>query len=420
MNISDIIRVPFGYILEWLYTFTNNYGLALILFAIAIKLILLPTGMKSKKSMMKMSRVAPLTKALEVKYGDDKAKYQTEVMKLYKEEGVSTTGGCLWSFIPLLILIPLYQVVREPMIYMMHLTVEQSGAIVGLLTELGADLGSNTYYAPLAAASQLGNYLPQIREALPELANATLTPINFEFLGLNMGAIPTWKFWTLSGWGGIGLFIIPVVSAVINWLSMFISQKMNATVATNDKGEQDKDAASAVNSSMKSMNYLMPLMSLWMGFQFPAAMSIYWITQGIIGVLQEVILTKHYRKIYDAEDEQRRMAAYEAQLLEEAKEMRRAERRAERGDAVDPNTSKKKLASKGKNFGPVIEGKLTPEQREALKNGTLVLNEDEEESIYGKSFSGDPERPYCRGRAYKPRRYGRDGSEITDFSLDEE
>ena len=119
-SISDIIRVPFGYLLEWLYQFTSNYGLALILFSLVVKLVLLPLSIKSKKSMLKMSRLAPLTKDIEAKCGDDKQKYQQEVMALYKEEGVSTTGGCLWSFIPLLILFPLYYVIREPLTYMLH------------------------------------------------------------------------------------------------------------------------------------------------------------------------------------------------------------------------------------------------------------------------------------------------------------
>ena len=130
MNISDIIRVPFGYLLDWLYQFTTNYGLALILFSLIVKIVLLPLNAKSKKSMLKMSRIAPLQKALEAKYGDDKAKYQQELMALYKEEGVSTTGGCLWAFIPLLILWPLYYVIREPITYMLHFSAEQAAQIV--------------------------------------------------------------------------------------------------------------------------------------------------------------------------------------------------------------------------------------------------------------------------------------------------
>ena len=112
MNISDIIRIPFGYLLDWLYQFAGNYGVALILFSLIVKIVLFPMNAKSKKSSLKMARVAPLAKALEAKYADDKNKYQQELMKLYKEEGVSTTGGCLWSFIPLLILLPLYNVIR--------------------------------------------------------------------------------------------------------------------------------------------------------------------------------------------------------------------------------------------------------------------------------------------------------------------
>ena len=402
MNIADIIRVPFGYVLEWLYLLTNNYGLALILFAIAIKLILLPMSAKSKKSMMKMSRMAPRVKALEAKYGDDKVKYQQEVMKLYKKEGVSTTGGCLWSFIPLLILIPLYQVIREPMVYMMHLTSEQAGQIVQIISDAGVSLGSNEYYSQLAAASHISEFLPQIREAIPELANATLTPINFDFIGVNLGLVPTWKFWALSGWASIGLFLIPVLSALFNWLSMWASQKFNATVATNNKGEQDKDAAAAVNQSMKSMNFIMPIMTLWIGFSMPAGISIYWIAQAVFGVAQDYFLTKHYRKIYDAEDEIRRQEAAEEAAREAERERIRAERRAKLGDAVDPNTSKKKLAAKEKaEKGPAIEGKLTPEEREALRNAQGAAKE---------TLSGIPDRPYCKGRAYQPRRYGRDTS----------
>ena len=87
-SLSDIIRVPFGYLLDWLYTFTSNYGLALILFSLIVKLVLIPMSIKSKKSMLKMSRLAPQTKALEAKYGDDKQKYQMAVQQMYKEEEI--------------------------------------------------------------------------------------------------------------------------------------------------------------------------------------------------------------------------------------------------------------------------------------------------------------------------------------------
>ena len=119
-SLSDIIRVPFGYLLDWLYVFSSNYGVALILFSLIVKLVLLPMSIKSKKSMLKMSRLAPLARSIEAKYGDDRQKAQMAVQQMYKEEGVSMGGGCLWSFIPLIILLPLYYVIREPITYMMH------------------------------------------------------------------------------------------------------------------------------------------------------------------------------------------------------------------------------------------------------------------------------------------------------------
>ncbi len=409
-SIADIIRIPFGYMLEFLYNFSGNYGLALILFGIAIKLILLPVSAKSKKSMMKMSRMAPRVKALEAKYGDDKTKYQMEVMKLYKKEGVSTTGGCLWAFVPLLILIPLYQVIREPMVYMMHLSREEATEIVNVISQ-HVELGSNSYYHQLAAASYLGEYVNEVKAAIPSLANVNLAPINFTFLGVNLGKIPTWQFWTLTGWAEIGLFLMPVISAASQWFSMVVMQKFNASVATNNRGEQDNDAASAVNQSMKSMNIIMPVMSLWIGFSMPAGMSVYWITQGLFGLVQEFFLTKHYRKVYDAEDEIRRQEYAEEEAREAEKERLRAERRAKLGDVADPNTSKKKLAAKEKaERANHVEGKLTAEQKEALR---LAKEKADEE----RHFSGIEDRPYCRGRAYQPQRYGRDTSEA---NLEEE
>ena len=409
-SIADIIRIPFGYMLEFLYNFSGNYGLALILFGIVIKLILLPVSAKSKKSMMKMSRMAPRVKALEAKYGDDKTKYQMEVMKLYKKEGVSTTGGCLWAFVPLLILIPLYQVIREPMVYMMHLSREEATEIVNVISQ-HVELGSNSYYHQLAAASYLGEYVNEVKAAIPSLANVNLAPINFTFLGVNLGKIPTWQFWTLAGWAEIGLFLMPVISAASQWFSMVVMQKFNASVATNNRGEQDNDAASAVNQSMKSMNIIMPVMSLWIGFSMPAGMSVYWITQGLFGLVQEFFLTKHYRKVYDAEDEIRRQEYAEEEAREAEKERLRAERRAKLGDVADPNTSKKKLAAKEKaERANQVEGKLTAEQKEALR---LAKEKADEE----RHFSGIEDRPYCRGRAYQPQRYGRDTSEA---NLEEE
>ena len=406
-GLSDIIRVPFGYLLDWLYTFTNNYGLALILFSLIVKLVLLPMSVKSKKSMLKMSRLSPQVKALEAKYGDDKQKYQLAVQQMYKEEGVSMGGGCLWSFIPLLILLPLYYVIREPITYMMHNSRSISEAIVAFIQASGENLGKNSYYAQLAAAGHIGDYMEELK-SLAVTANANLQAMNFQFLGIDLAGIPSFRFWECEGWGEIGLFLIPVVSAGLQAASMWISQKMNNQVATNADGEQDADAAKAANQTNATMMLMMPLMSLWIGFSMPAAISIYWIAQAVFGAVQDYFLTKHYRKVYDEEDAVKQEIAAKRRAEEAEKERQRALRREQNPDGITDNVSKKKIRQQEKEAA-----EKAAKAYEARKN---PVQESEEK----KPLSGDPERPYSRGRAYDPAHYGRKRPAGSDAEQTEE
>ena len=406
-GLSDIIRVPFGYLLDWLYTFTNNYGLALILFSLIVKLVLLPMSVKSKKSMLKMSRLSPQVKALEAKYGDDKQKYQLAVQQMYKEEGVSMGGGCLWSFIPLIILLPLYYVIREPITYMMHNSRSISEAIVAFIQASGENLGKNSYYAQLAAAGYIGDYMEELK-SLAVTANANLQAMNFQFLGIDLAGIPSFRFWDCEGWSEIGLFLIPVVSAGLQAASMWISQKMNNQVATNADGEQDADAAKTANQTNATMMLMMPLMSLWIGFSMPAAISIYWIAQAVFGAVQDYFLTKHYRKVYDEEDAAKQEIAAKRRAEEAEKERQRALRREQNPDGITDNVSKKKIRQQEKEAA-----EKAARAYEAKKN---PVQESEEK----KPLSGDPERPYSRGRAYDPAHYGRKRSAGSDAEQTEE
>ena len=406
-GLSDLIRVPFGYLLDWLYTFTNNYGLALILFSLIVKLVLLPMSVKSKKSMLKMSRLSPQVKALEAKYGDDKQKYQLAVQQMYKEEGVSMGGGCLWSFIPLIILLPLYYVIREPITYMMHNSRSVSEAIVAFIQASGENLGKNSYYAQLAAAGHIGDYMDELK-ALAVTANANLQAMNFQFLGIDLAGIPTFRFWECEGWGEIGLFLIPVVSAGLQAASMWLSQKMNNQVATNADGEQDADAAKAANQTNATMMLMMPIMSLWIGFSMPAAISVYWIAQAVFGAVQDCILTKYYRKVYDEEDAAKQEIAAKRRAEEAEKERQRALRREQNPDGITDNVSKKKIRQQEKEAA-----EKAARAYEAKKN---PVQESEEK----KPLSGDPERPYSRGRAYDPSHYGRKRPAGSDAEQTEE
>ena len=411
MGISDIVRVPFGDLLDWLDRFANNYGVALILFSLIVKLVLLPMSIKGKKSMLKMSRLAPMAKALEEKYGDDKQKYQVALSQLYKDEGVSMGGGCLWSFIPLLIMLPLYYVIREPITYMMHNSRSIAAAVVAYIQASGVELGGNAYYAQLAAAGHLGEFLDELK-ALPILEGAKLREISFSFIGIDLASIPTFQFWKWENptWSQIGLFLIPVVSAGLQAVSMWFSQKMNNKVATNADGEQDEAAAKTANQTNTTMMLMMPLMSLWIGYSMPAAISIYWIAQAVFGAIQDYFLTVHFRKVYDEEDAIRQELAAKRRAEEDEKERQRALRREQNPDGITDNISKKKLKQQEKEAAAAAA-----REYEAKKNPAAASEKEEK-----KPLSGDASRPYAKGRAYDPNHYGKKASAAdTDTKTEE-
>ena len=400
-KLADIIQVPFGYLLSWLYQLTTNYGAALIIFAIILKLILFPASAKAKKSTMKMSRLTPRVQAIQKKYAGDQQKINEATQALYREEGVSMGGGCLWSLLPLFILIPLYAVVRQPITYMLHESAEVAGKIVSVIkTALPDAFGKNNYYDQMIAAPLIPQFVEQLKDSITN--PATLEGLNFNFLGIDLGVVPTfnvfkWKVWN---WANIGAFLLPVLSAGGQVLSMFISQRMNNSLVTNEKGIEDKETAknSQANQNSKMMMYMMPLMSLWIGFTVPGALSLYWLIQGLVSTVQDIYLTKKYRKIYDAEDAVRLARAMEEEAIEAEKERLRAERRAANPDGITTNTSKKKLQQKQQREQEAAKAAAAKEY--AAKKG-IFIEEEEAPSV----MSGIPSRPYCKGRAYDPNRY---------------
>ena len=403
-QIADIIRVPFGYILDWLYQLTTNYGVSLILFAIIVRLVLIPVNAKSKKGMMKMSRLQPRIQAIKDKYPNDQQKQNEAIQALQKEEGATMgCGGCLWSLVPLFIMLPLYHVVRQPIQYMLHESVETAEAIMELIKTAKPEyFGSNDFYDQLVAASHLKEFAGAIKEAGIAVSDRTLEGLNFTFLRIDLNQIPNWKLWTWKewNWNAIGGLLIPLLSAGSQLVQMWLSQRSNNSLVTNDKGLEDKEMAEKSQSaqSTKMMMWMMPIMSLWIGFSVPAALSLYWFVGGVVSMIENHFMTKHYRKIYDEEDAAR-LARYQEQLaIEEEKKRIRAEKRAANPDGITANTSKKKLQQKQK---AEEEAARAAAKKEYDARKGIV----EEETTKEETLSGIPERPYCKGRAYDPNRY---------------
>ena len=138
-SMGKLITLPFAALLRWMYSITGSYGVAIILFSLILKLILLPFQMKSKRSMVRMGRLSGKQAELQKQYAKNQQKYQEELAKLYQEEGVNPMSGCLWSFLPLFLLLPLYQIVYRPITHFMGLSEETMGVVREAAIALGFD-----------------------------------------------------------------------------------------------------------------------------------------------------------------------------------------------------------------------------------------------------------------------------------------
>ncbi len=405
-KLSDLVTVPFGWLLGQLYAWTANYGVAMIIFALIVQAVLTPINAKSKKSMMKMSRLQPRMQEIQRKYANDPQKQNEAMQKLQREEGATMgMGGCLWSFVPMLILFPLFTVIREPIVYILGESTEMAQEIIQVVKSVAPEgsFAANEYYHQVTAAQLIPQYAAQIKEAIPSISADTLTGINFSFLGINLGAIPQFNIFSATwawDWAHIGAFLIPLVSTGSQYLQMKIMQASNDSVITNEKGVQDKEMAknSQTAQTNQMMNWMMPLMTLWIGFTVSAGLSLYWFVGGLFRMVTDPIMTKHYRKIYDAEDAIRLQKAMEEDRIEAEKERVRAERRAANPEGQTQNTSKKKMQKQQQLAEDAARAAAKKEYD--LKKG--IVDGEEADS---RCMSGIPSRPYCKGRNYDPNRY---------------
>lgn len=391
----DAIAKPFGVLLLWLYQLVDNYGLAIILFACVVKLILLPFQMKSKKSMMRMNRLNPKVKELEKRHEGNQRKYQEEVSKLYKEAHVNPMSGCLWALIPWPILLALYRAIRFPLTTMMGVPSEllaEGGAITQKLAELGFESSASSAYIQLSQSQFISEHFEEFAGLSDKLVN-----INYKFLGLNMGDMPQWNFFTKCDWSqvsswlpALGMFLIPIISAVLSWATTKVTQASNPSVGGT--------AQAQAQAQMKTMNLIMPLMSLYICFIMPSVLGIYWIANSALAIIQELILNRHYKKIMDKEDAER----LEQEKLREAEfERKRQEterRKAEGATTRNANTSKKKIQAKQKAELDELKAAAIREEKAKRREKLGITEEEKPDSQVGN-------RRYARGRAYVPDRF---------------
>ena len=380
-SIGYIICIPFAWLVRLLYTLTGSYGMAIILFTLVVKLIMLPFQMKSKKSMMRMSRMNGKIQEVQKKYANNQAKMQEEMQKLYAEEGVNPMSGCLWSFLPLPILLALYSIMRQPITHFMMLSTEVVQELVAKVTAAGVDMSAIVQMKDGVAVVKDGitqlqpygqiNLVKAITSQVPEAAAGLDKWINldYNFLGLDLSATPSSVFGSFRlEWAVIGLILIPILAGGFQLLMSHVTMKQ----------QPQNDGA---GNSTKTMMYMMPLMSVYIGFIMPAALGIYWIAQSVFSLIQEIILGKFFNEKLEAEEN----ARYEARQSDRQRRQEEAKRLQE--ERKQQAEQKQSLREKQKAAQSAKAAKAAKAAKSTTEAGRV----------------GD--RPYARGRSYREDRY---------------
>lgn len=354
------ICVPFAFLTRLFYSWTGSYGVALILFTLVVKLVLLPFQLKSKKSMLRMNRMQGKLNDIKTRYANNQQKQQEAMAELYAKEGINPVSGCLWFMIPFPILIALYYIIRVPLRYFMSL----SESVIAEITTLAGTLG---FTAAEGSQAYEQIYLAKfIHEHWADFAGKFdgLIDLNYNFLHIDLAAQPSSLFSQFpgGGWPVWGALLLPIISAGIQFAMSFITMRTNG---------------SAPNGSTKTMMYMMPLMTLWMGYILPSALCIYWIANSAFSLIQEVTLNKYFNKILDREETEKEKAAREKRY---AKYQRQKELMAQQ-----------QLANGGKK----------PQNQQGKKKPSG----DKKKSAGGNENGRVGQRPYARGRAYDKSHY---------------
>lgn len=277
----DFFANTFGYVLNLLYNLLNNYGLAIILFTILIKIILLPISIKQQRTMKKSAKLQEQMKSIQFKYKNDPEKMNQEIMNLYKSENMSPMSGCLSSIIQLILLLSIFYLVKSPLTYMRKIPTENLNNYVKQMQDEGKNV--NNVYPEIDI----------IREKGPENEEVRL---NMEFLGLDLSEIPQ------QSMSDYRVYIIPGLYIISTFISMRLTTSMQAkakkkkdVIELDADGKPKADDSNEVDVAMqtnKMMSWMMPIMSISIAFIAPLGLALYWLINNILMIIERLVLDR--------------------------------------------------------------------------------------------------------------------------------
>lgn len=283
----------FGYLLNFLYNLFNNYGIAIIVFTILLRIILIPITVSQQKSMKKNAKVQEKMKETQKKYKNNPEKLNQETIELYKREKVSPFSGCLSSIIQIILIISVFWLVSKPLTYMKKV---DSNKVNEYIEQIKTEEGKTSAY-------------PEIQVIQTKSAEDSEVAINMDFLGLDLSKVPNQNLKDIT------VYIIPVLYVITSFVSIKMTNNMQDKAKEKKKADKEKKAAEnkendeekaliseeeakseeameAMQDMTKSMNYMIPIMSITIAFIAPLGLALYWLVSNIAMIIERIIINK--------------------------------------------------------------------------------------------------------------------------------
>ena len=260
----------FGYVLNFLYQFIHNYGIAIILFSIVLKIVMLPISIKQQKTMKKSAKIQEKAREIQDKYKNNPEKLSQETMDLYKRENMSPFSGCLSAIIQIVLLFSVFYLVRSPLTYMSKV---ETGIVEQYTNEIKEqEEYKNNPYPEIAIIKEKGK--------IDERVN-----INMEFLGLDLSSVPSQA---LSDWK---VYVFPVLYVITSFISMRITTGIQKKKQENNQDESHNEM-DAITQTNKTMSYIMPIMSVSIAIIAPLGLALYWLVNNVLMIIERLILNQ--------------------------------------------------------------------------------------------------------------------------------
>lgn len=296
----------FGYVLKMLYSVVGNYGWAIILFSIIVKVLMLPISIKQQKTMKKNEKIQGEMKQLQFKYKNEPEKLNQEMMALYKREGMSPFSGCLSSIIQIILLFSVFLLVRQPLTYM----VKMDQDVISKMGQIVSSQDSNTKnaYQEIAIIQYVSNLKNTSSEGEAEKSDneqfdikpyIDQVSLNMNFFGIDLSQVPT------KNPTDIKVLIIPILYVISSFISIKISMSTTKKKKEQEKklitdGTEQEEKYNPSEDMNKTMVWMMPIMSVTIAIIAPLGLALYWLMNNILMIIERLVLNKYLKNEEEA------------------------------------------------------------------------------------------------------------------------